>query len=155
MNDSDEMSLNAAKCQDYSFYCFWVIEGNPTGGKITTPSPQIRVRFYSYFPFNLVLPHQNQWDVARLALRTNSKVTLVWFVSWWLIWRMDLFFFRRKILFSAKYILFQSRMIMYAFQKNCKEVFWLTFIFITFGKNVTIFVYYNNTHIIWSCSIGN
>ena len=57
-----------------------------------------------------------------------------------------IFFFRRKILFSAKYILFQSRMIMYAFQKNCKEVFWLTFIFITFGKNVTIFVYYNNTH---------
>ena len=77
-------------------------------GKITTLSPQIRVRFYSYFSFNLVLPHQNQWDVARLALRTNSKVTLVWFVSWWLIWRMDLFFQKKDTLQCQIYIISES-----------------------------------------------
>ena len=29
---SNEMLLNAAKCQDYSFYHFEVIKGKPTGG---------------------------------------------------------------------------------------------------------------------------
>ena len=42
-NVSDEMLLNAAKCQGYSFYCFWVIKGKSTGGgaegKIPTPPP--------------------------------------------------------------------------------------------------------------------
>ena len=39
-NVSNRMLLNAAKFQGYSFYCFWVIKGKPTGGggKIT-PSP--------------------------------------------------------------------------------------------------------------------
>ena len=38
-NVSNKMLLNAAKCQGYSFYCFWVIKGIPTGrgGKITHP----------------------------------------------------------------------------------------------------------------------
>ena len=39
------MLLNDAKCQGYSFYCFWVIEGKPTGGggvgKITLPLPHL------------------------------------------------------------------------------------------------------------------
>ena len=30
------MLLNAAKCQGYSFYGFWIIKGKPTGGKITS-----------------------------------------------------------------------------------------------------------------------
>ena len=42
-----EMLLNAAKCQGYIFYCFWVIKGKPTGkrikdgggGKIITAPP--------------------------------------------------------------------------------------------------------------------
>ena len=29
-NVSDEILLNATKCQSYSFYRFWVIKGNPT-----------------------------------------------------------------------------------------------------------------------------
>ena len=37
-NVSNEMLLNAAKLQGYSFYRFWVIEGKPTGAKIP-PSP--------------------------------------------------------------------------------------------------------------------
>ena len=36
---SDEILLNAAECQGYSFYRFWVIKGKPTEseGKITRP----------------------------------------------------------------------------------------------------------------------
>ena len=30
---SNEMLLNDAKCQGYSFYCFWVIQGKPKGGR--------------------------------------------------------------------------------------------------------------------------
>ena len=30
---SNEMLLNAAKCQGYSLYCFWVIKGKQTAGK--------------------------------------------------------------------------------------------------------------------------
>ena len=41
VNGSNKMLLNAAKCQGYSFYHFWVINGKPTGGdgggKITLP----------------------------------------------------------------------------------------------------------------------
>ena len=28
---SNKMLLNAAKCQGYSFHCFWIIKGKPTG----------------------------------------------------------------------------------------------------------------------------
>ena len=42
-NVSNIILLNAAKFQCYSFYCFWVIKGKPTGreggGKITHPTP--------------------------------------------------------------------------------------------------------------------
>ena len=31
----NRMLLNAAKFQDYNFYCFWVIKGKPTGWEIT------------------------------------------------------------------------------------------------------------------------
>ena len=40
---STKMLLNAEKCQGYSFYCFWVIKGKPTGqgggGGGITPAP--------------------------------------------------------------------------------------------------------------------
>ena len=37
-NVSNKKSLNVTKCQGDSFYCFWVIKKNPTGGgKITCP----------------------------------------------------------------------------------------------------------------------
>ena len=29
---SNKMLLNMAKCHGYSFYCFWVNRGKPTGG---------------------------------------------------------------------------------------------------------------------------
>ena len=41
-NVSNGMLLNAAKFQDYSFYCFWVIKGKPTGrGLKLPPSPRL------------------------------------------------------------------------------------------------------------------
>ena len=37
---SNKMLLNTAKCQGYSFYCFWVIKWKPTGGlEIPPPHP--------------------------------------------------------------------------------------------------------------------
>ena len=35
------MLLNAAKCQGYNFYCFWVIKGKPTEGDKITPPPRL------------------------------------------------------------------------------------------------------------------
>ena len=49
-NVSSKMLLNAAKCQGYSIYCFWVITGKPRLPlKITPPPPtttttQIRIK---------------------------------------------------------------------------------------------------------------
>ena len=47
-NVSNEILLNAAKCQGYSFCCFWVINGKPTGrgegGGVKLPPTQIRVK---------------------------------------------------------------------------------------------------------------
>ena len=36
---SNRMLLNATKFQSYSFYCFWVIKGKPTGGGYSYPRP--------------------------------------------------------------------------------------------------------------------
>ena len=38
-NNSNKMSLNAAKCQRCSFYRFWVIKGKPTGEGINLIPP--------------------------------------------------------------------------------------------------------------------
>ena len=43
-NVSNKMLLTAAKCQGYNFYRFWVIKGQPAGGKITPYPTQIRVK---------------------------------------------------------------------------------------------------------------
>ena len=48
MNISNKILLNAAKCQGYTFYCFWVIKGKPTGVGVkllpSAPPTQIRVK---------------------------------------------------------------------------------------------------------------
>ena len=47
-NVSNEMLLNDAKCQDYSFYCFSVIKGTvEEGGGETTP-PHTHTHAYTY-----------------------------------------------------------------------------------------------------------
>ena len=57
-NDPNKMLLNSEKQQDYSFYCFWVIKGEPTegdeggggGGGVSkiTPQIQIMVKLWPY-----------------------------------------------------------------------------------------------------------
>ena len=42
---SNEMLLNAAKCQGYRFFHFWVIKGKPTKG-LTPPPTQIKLICY-------------------------------------------------------------------------------------------------------------
>ena len=42
-NVSNEKLLNAANCQGYNFYHFWVIKVKATGGKITSPI-QIKIK---------------------------------------------------------------------------------------------------------------
>ena len=48
MNISNKILLNAAKCQCYTFYRFWVIKGKPTGVGVkllpSAPPTQIRVK---------------------------------------------------------------------------------------------------------------
>ena len=49
-NFSNKMLLNAAKLQGYSFYCFWVIKGKPTGGELPPPTqikPLTKIIFLS------------------------------------------------------------------------------------------------------------
>ena len=47
-NVSNKSLLNAAKCQVYSFYCFWVTKGKPTGIKLS-PTQIIVNIFTNYF----------------------------------------------------------------------------------------------------------
>ena len=48
----NKMLLNAAKCQGYTVYRFWVIKKKPTGeaggGGELFPSPQIRIKYLLY-----------------------------------------------------------------------------------------------------------
>ena len=38
------MLLNSAKCQGYSFYCFWVIKGKPKGGILLLHPPRLGLK---------------------------------------------------------------------------------------------------------------
>ena len=58
-NVSNKILVNAAKCQGYNFYRFWVIKGKPTRGKIT-PAPQIQVKPMKYEPTVFVLLTKTQ-----------------------------------------------------------------------------------------------
>ena len=60
------MILNAAKCQSYSFYHFWVIKGKRTeaggaggrgGGKLPRP-PWLRLTIY-------VMPDAHSWKLCK------------------------------------------------------------------------------------------
>ena len=45
-NVSKNILLNFEKCQGYSFYSFWVIRWNPTGGELNYPHTQIKLKIY-------------------------------------------------------------------------------------------------------------
>ena len=55
-NFSNQMWVNAAKCQGYSFYFFWVIKVRPTGGggRVKLPPPRLGVKGWLH---GLTSPH--------------------------------------------------------------------------------------------------
>ena len=48
------MLLNAAKCKDYSFYCFWITKGKWTGGRgcQITPSSKLGLTTEAIYSIN-------------------------------------------------------------------------------------------------------
>ena len=52
----NEMLLNAAKCQNYSFYCFRVSKGKPTG-RLELPSSPTQIRVKLFFFIQKYLEH--------------------------------------------------------------------------------------------------
>ena len=75
---SNEMLLNAAKCQDYSFYRFWVLKGRPKRGDSLPPplSTQIRV--------NIITSFQIFEDLQDLFedLRIYKEKVSVFYIQW-------------------------------------------------------------------------
>ena len=52
---SNKILLKAPKCQGYSFYRFWVINGKPTGSvKLPPPPTHIRVKKELKFFFSFI-----------------------------------------------------------------------------------------------------
>ena len=47
-NVSNEMLTNTPKFKGYSFYCFWVIKGKPTGGKTTSSPPRLWLKLMNH-----------------------------------------------------------------------------------------------------------
>ena len=66
---SKEMLLNAAKCQDYSFYGFWVIKGKPNGGRGITFSPPWLELIFAGVNFK-------KWHFENINVQTHSFWTL-------------------------------------------------------------------------------
>ena len=77
-NIFNKMLLNAAKCQGYSFYVFWVIKGKPTGGrggKFTPPPPtQIRLKAFDWRAYVLSLARISLWFRVSKAFERSIKV---------------------------------------------------------------------------------
>ena len=86
MNVSNEMLLNAAKCQDYSFYRFWVIKGKPTGmgweGSNFKPT-QVRVNVF-IVDLTLIrcLPNWLSFTRSRVNGLTNFMPLVSFYASW-------------------------------------------------------------------------
>ena len=90
-NVSNEILLNAAKCWDYCFYCFWVIKGKPTGGDKNIPStPKLGLRdqismssiylMIYFFKMNLSLwQHLDINSVHLLISRFFSALPMIYF----------------------------------------------------------------------------
>ena len=70
-NVSNEMLLNAAKCQGYRFYHFWIIKGKPrmgVGGKITPHPPRIGLTGLRWC---LLLP------IKQICLKTSVRAQIL------------------------------------------------------------------------------
>ena len=82
-NVSNKMLLNAAKCQGYSFYCFWVIKGKPTGG-IKFPQPRLGLRPKAILAYNtmfeglkLTIVISKEWQIClKEIIRTAKRIQI-------------------------------------------------------------------------------
>ena len=81
-NVSNEMLLNAAKCQGYSFYRFWVIKGKPTGCgegvkfQITLPTQSV------FTCSNVTIEALEQGVKVLNMFKVNNKETRMTFTEW-------------------------------------------------------------------------
>ena len=97
-NISNKMLLNASKCQDYSFYHFWVIKSKPTvgeGGKIPPPLIRLGLKLPNFKQFQNImrrgfmidsqlsfniLPETTSWPWN--CLDPNTGLLLVFYHGW-------------------------------------------------------------------------
>ena len=82
-NASNTMLLKVAKCQGYSFYCFWVIKGKPTGG-IKFPQPRLGLRPKAILAYNtmfeglkLTIVISKEWQIClKEIIRTAKRIQI-------------------------------------------------------------------------------
>ena len=84
-NISNKMWQNAAKCQGYSFYSFWVNKTKPTGGGDYPPAPRLGLRYYTTFKMrkfqSLSVSHPDAfwYHLSGIGAQKNApKKVLVW-----------------------------------------------------------------------------
>ena len=68
-NVSNRMLLNAAKCQRYSFYRFWINKGKPTGRVKTTPPTQINKEMPPLKQASVIYMLEFCWPYPTLPLK--------------------------------------------------------------------------------------
>ena len=73
-NVSNKMFLNAGKCQDYSFYRFWVIKGKPTGEVKLRPSLPTP-RLTDQISLSNCLSFFRNWSICIWQLFVNQVMT--------------------------------------------------------------------------------
>ena len=85
MSVSNKMLLNPAKCHGYSFYCFWVIKGKPTGGEVKLPAPP---KLGLKWSFNKITYYCVYWNYHT---KTNMWLFLI-YINQSLFWNLELSF---------------------------------------------------------------
>ena len=68
MNFSNNLSLNAAKFQGYSFYRFWVIKGKPRPGKNYTHQPPTSPNIQTH-------THTHTHTHTQIRIKTTKRAT--------------------------------------------------------------------------------
>ena len=73
-NVSNKKLLNAAKCQGYSSYHFWVIKGKPTGDKITAPPSITQISIKCNILDCCIIHHITAWISILLKSLTYTGI---------------------------------------------------------------------------------
>ena len=73
------MLLNAAKCQDYSFYRFWVLKGRPKRGDSLPPPLSTQIRVNIITSFQIFGDLQDLFEDLRIYKEKVSMFYIQWF----------------------------------------------------------------------------